>query len=259
MTLGIAAVMAALAATNAWAHLMPYPSMAMQTAALGILALLVIVSGRLIPWHTRAATRRGPGLSLVWSERASIALAAVLIPIGMAGPSWFVALVVATLGVVQLYCLWHWWDRQAMGDPLLWGLHLGFAWVAIGLFGYATVRTGWLAEADAMHFFLVGGAGTLTLAIMMRLMRAQAGEAQKGAGVEAVALALLGVATAARAVLPALFPEWRMPAMTISGMAWSLAVLTVLAAYWPRVIHGRKRLRPDKGQRTGSGAGGGRK
>ncbi len=247
MTLGIATVMGALAAINAWAHLVPYPSMAMRTAALGILALLVIVSGRLVPGYTRAATRRGPGLSLVWSERASIALAAVLILAGTAGPSWLAALVASVLGAVQLYRLWHWWDRQVLTDPLLWGLHLGFAWIAAGLLGYAAARIGWLVEADAVHLFLVGGAGTLTLAIMMRLMRAQVGEAQKGAGIEATALILVGAATVVRTVLPAIVPEWRMPAMTVSGTAWSLATLTVLVAYWPRIIRGRKRAVPARG------------
>lgn len=259
LTLGIAAVVAMLAAINAWAHLVPYPAMAMQTAALGILALLVIVSGRLVPGHTRAATRRGPGLTLVRSERVSIVLAAMLIVAGAAGPGPLVALLAAGLGIVQLYRLRHWWDRQVLDDPLLWGLHLGFTWVVLGLFGHAAAQFDWFTTADAMHLFLVGGAGTLALAIMMRLIRAQVGEAQKGAGIEAFALALVTISTAARVVVPAVFPEWRMPAMTISGAAWSAAQFIVIAAYSPRFVRGRKGVTPAMDRRARSQTGDARK
>lgn len=200
-----------------------------------------------MPGHTRAATRRGPGLRLVRTEQASIGCAAVLLAADAARIAPLAALAAAALAALQAYRLRRWWDRDVLRDPLLWGLHLGVAWAATGLLGYAVGRLGWLPTIDALHLALVGAVGTLTLAILMRLMRAQAGEAQTGGRVEAAILLLATLATVLRGALPIVAPEWRLSGSLLGGGAWSLAMLLALAAYAPRLA-GRVRRGSRSGQ-----------
>ncbi len=221
MTVGIAVVLVVLAALNLWAHVAADASRPVQTAALTVLALIVVVAGRLVPGHTRAATRRGPGLALVRTERAGIALAAMLVAAHAAAVPTLAAGAAAGLGGLQVYRLWRWWDPQILRDPLLWGLHLGLAWLVAGLLGYVAGQAGWLPAVDGLHLALVGAVGTLTLGIMMRLVRAQAGEAQRGGTAEAVVLLLVTLATLLRAGGPIVAPDLRMAATAGGGAAWN--------------------------------------
>ncbi len=243
MTLGIAAVLLGLTLANAWMHVAAMQGEAHRagaTAAALIVLLLVIVGGRLTPGHTRAATRRGPGLRLTGLERVSIALGGLLIAATAAGLELAAAACAVILGGLQAVRLWRWRDRAVLADPLLWGLHLGFGWLALGLLLLGATGFGWAAPADALHVILVGGAGTLTLAIMMRLIQAQNGLPQRGASGEALVLSLVSAATVLRGCLPLLSPAWRPEAGGLAAVVWSAALFAALALYAPLLVRGRK-------------------
>ena len=253
MSLGIAAVVVALSVVNAWIHLAASdPTRAVRTATMMLVVLMVVVAGRLVPGHTRAATRRGPGLALERTERASIAVAAALgLAVAVDVPA-AAALLAAVLAALQAWRLWRWRDAAVLRDPLLWGLHLGFLWLTLGLAGLALAFAGAAPVGDALHLILVGGLGTLTLTIMMRLIRAQAGRRQTGGGPEAVVLALMTCAVLLRGILPLLAPQWRIEASAAAAGAWCGAMLLTLLLYGPLVFGGRPAPRAPASDHTPS-------
>ncbi len=242
MTLGIAAALLALTLANVWMHLAAMQGDAHRagaTAAMVIVLLLIIVGGRLVPGHTRAATRRGPGLRLTGLERWSIVLGGLLIATTAAGLALAAAALAAALGGLQALRLWRWRDRAVLAHPLLWGLHLGFGWLALGLVILGAAGLDWASPTDALHIILVGGAGTLTLAIMMRLVQAQNSLSQRGGSGETVVLALISLAAALRGGLPVVASDWRPEASAIAAVVWSAALVTALALYAPLLVRGR--------------------
>lgn len=126
-----------------------------------------------------------------------------------------------------------------LSDPLLWGLHVGFGWLAVGLVAYSAGRLGGGGTTGALHLILVGAVGTLTLVIALRLIRAQAREAQRGDGKDTVVLALVSFAALLRGCAPLMVPESYGPAVAASGAVWSVAMILALVAYTPRLL-GRK-------------------
>lgn len=108
MSLGIAAVVGALTMANAWMIFVPSGAFqALRAAAMLAAALLVVVGGRLVPGHTRAATRRGPGLSLARTEWASAGMAAALVLAEAAEAGLVAGAAAGALGLLQAYRLWH--------------------------------------------------------------------------------------------------------------------------------------------------------
>lgn len=252
MSLGIICVVGALTAANAWMVLFPAAAAdALRMAAMLAVALLVVVGGRLVPGHTRAATRRGPGLGLARTEAASVAIAAALVVAEALGTAIAAGAVAGALGLLQAYRLWHWWDRGVLSDPLLWGLHAGFAWLSAGLLAYSAARFGLcIGAGDALHVILVGAVGSMTLVIALRLIRAQAREAQHGDWRDGLVLALVSLAALLRGGVPLVAPDLTGAAAAAGGMAWSAAMLLALVVYAPR-LRGAGQGREDS--RNGSG------
>lgn len=238
MSIGIACVVGALTAANAWMVLFPAAAAeALRTAAVLAVALIVVVGGRLVPGHTRAAMRRGPGLSLARAEWASAGAAAILVVSEALGAAVAAGAAAGALGLVQAYRLWRWWDRAVLSDPLLWGLHAGFAWLTVGLLTYSAARFGiGVGAGDALHLILVGAVGSLTLVIALRLIRAQAREAQRGDRKDGVVLALVSLAALLRGGVPLVAPELTGAAAATGGIAWSAAMLLALVLYSPRLL-----------------------
>ncbi|SDY87455.1 NnrS family protein [Citreimonas salinaria] len=238
MSLGIICVVGALTAANAGMVLFPAAAAeALRMAAMLAVALIVVVGGRLVPGHTRAATRRGPGLGLARTETASVALAAALVVVEAFGAAVTSGSVAGALCLLQAYRLWHWWDRGVLSDPLLWGLHAGYAWLSAGLLAYSAARFGTgIGAGDALHLILVGAVGSMTLVIALRLIRAQAREAQRGDWKDGVVLALVSLAALLRGGVPLVAPEYLVPAAAAGGMVWSAAMLLALVVYAPRLL-----------------------
>lgn len=239
MSLGILAVAVGLTAVNAWTHAAALaggdPGRPLA-ASVGLVALLlVLVGGRLIPGHTRATLRRGVGLRLTVAEAASMALGAVLVGALAAGRPLAVGGAAAALGAVQIYRLLRWWDPAVAGEPLLWVLHVGFGWLAVGLLLLAGAELGaGIGRADALHAILAGAVGSVTLGIMARLSLTHTGRPLRAGPLSRAAFVLVSLAALARVAGPPLgFP---MPAMTVATLAWTAAFLVFLLDHAPGLL-----------------------
>ena len=66
--------------------------------------------------------------------------------------------------------LWRWHLRGIWRVPLLWSLHLAYAWLLLATLGMAAWHLGWLTQPSlANHALAVGAMGGLTLAMMARV------------------------------------------------------------------------------------------
>jgi len=136
-----------------------------------IVVILIIITGRIVPLFTRNALqdesiRQVPGLSL-----AAIAAAIFVALVEIVAPSGIVMAVVAgAAGLLVLARSLRWGAHRTLGRPILWVLHLGHAWIWVGLFLKAASAAGLMVPASAAtHALTAGAIGTLTLGMMARV------------------------------------------------------------------------------------------
>ncbi|MBX6324056.1 MAG: NnrS family protein, partial [Rhodospirillaceae bacterium] len=145
----------------------------------------------------------------------------------------------AALALVQGFRLARWWDRAVLAEPLLWVLHLGFGWLAVGLGLFAAALLGgWPSPTTAMHGWLAGGAGSLMLGIMTRLALQHTGRPLAAPPASVAAFVLVSVAAAARIAGDAAGAE--VAGYSVAAAAWFLAFALFLADHAvPLLRHGR--------------------
>ena len=100
----------------------------------------------------------------------------------------------AGLALILRLARWRGWRTAA--DPLLFVLHLGYAWLGLGLvlLGLGG-RLAILPPAAAVHALTAGAIGTMTLAVMTRAALSHTGRrAQAPVGTVAIYLLITGAA-----------------------------------------------------------------
>ncbi|MEE8385248.1 MAG: NnrS family protein [Dehalococcoidia bacterium] len=141
---GIPVVLLLLALANGLIHLQALGWSARSAPvglrfAVDLIALLVVVvGGRITPNFTENAFRRA-GLDVSvrpssWLDRLGLASVVLLLVIDLVAPrslpGGVVGLLAAGLTAARMF---GWQTHRTLRDPLVWSLHLGYAWVPVGL------------------------------------------------------------------------------------------------------------------------------
>jgi uncharacterized protein involved in response to NO len=214
------------------------------TAAIGLRAgvdlvalLVVVIGGRIVPSFTTNALRRaGVGYGAqapVWAERAAVpsfllfAAADVVLP---ASPwSGVTAALSATVLAARMT---GWRTFRVLRDPLLGSLHLGHAWIVIGLASLAAsdLDLGW-PRSLAVHALTAGGFGTMILAVMTRVALGHTGRPLVAPLSARVAYVLVTGAALLRTAGVAAMPTADFLVLTVAGAFWSGAFAVFLGGY----------------------------
>ncbi|MFD2189357.1 NnrS family protein [Pistricoccus aurantiacus] len=207
--------------------------------------LMVILGGRVIPFFTSLRLKRQKPAPLPVLERLAIGSVAALIGIellavvGLALPDVVVAVVALTAGFANFWRLARWEGWRTWGEPLLWGLHGSYSFVALGfiLFGFAAL--GLLPASLGIHALTVGGMGTMILAMISRVSLGHTGrpiETLPGIG---LALGLMLAAAVSRALIPALLPQVTHWMLSLSILLWCLAYAVFVMLYTKPLLTAR--------------------
>lgn len=208
--------------------------------AINLLLLMVsIIGGRIIPAFTRnalaVAGRPTPVAGPAWLDAGAIAAvvavlgADLLVPDSTAGG--LAALVAAVLLGLRLA---RWRGLQTLDIPLLWSLHLGYAWLIAGL----ALKAAWLLggvgwAANWMHALTVGAFGTMILAVMTRVALGHSGRPLAVSRPVVAAYGLVTVAAGLRVWGPWLAPSHFLQVLTAAIVCWIGAYGLFLWVYAP--------------------------
>jgi uncharacterized protein involved in response to NO len=208
-----------------------------------VLVILVVVAGRIVPLFTARALVRWGEVSRVRThaalDRASVVALVALLALqgaaiaGLTVPRWLAG-GLPTLAALLVAARWLGWQGLAVRrDPLLWSLHLGFAWIPIGLALYAAHGFGCAVSAAAgLHALGVGAFGTMILAVMARVSLGHTGRELRAPAPMAWAYAGVSAAAASR-VLGALYPALAFSSVMIVAGLFAASFATFAACYWP--------------------------
>lgn len=200
-----------------------------------VVLVVLIIGGRIIPLFTRNALGDDSIRSSRWVNRLVIAGAVAVLATDAFLPMSNVAgLLNVAVGLLVIVRMKNWGTLQTVRSPILWVLHLGHLWVAVGLIlrGATALGLG-VGPTFATHVLTVGAIGTLTLGMMSRVALGHTGRPLVVARRVAVAFALVTVAVLARAIIPILEPDVAWSAYLVSAAAWTVAFVIYLIEYTP--------------------------
>lgn len=194
-----------------------------------VILLISLVGGRIIPSFTgnwlakRGEPRRPPGFGRI--DQVSLFFTALALGAWVAGPE--VPATGAALLVAGLACfvrLSRWRGHRTLSEPLLWSLHLGFAWVAAGLclLGLGTFSPAAFPAAAGLHALTAGAIGSMTLAVMARATLSHSGR-RLIADWRTTAMHLLIAAAALGRVAASLILDLYVPLLWAGGLLWCAA------------------------------------
>ena len=235
----------ALAAANGLVHaealaVATTASLGLHLAAYVIVTLIVIMGGRVIPsftdnkLHSRAR-RWKPIERLVPIVTFGALLAALIAP-----ASLVTLLLAGSAATVHGIRLAGWHTRRIWSVPLLWILHMGYAWLVIG-FALLAVAAGGIESAagSALHAFTVGGIGVLTLGMMARVALGHTGRMLESAPLMTVSFVAMNLAALIRVGVPLFFPDVHFQAMVLAGLLWIAAFGLFVLIYMPILLRPR--------------------
>src|ERR1700737_3699613 len=126
--------------------------------------------------------------------------------------------------------------RSDARAPLLFILHLGYAWLALGsaLLGMTTLGLD-VPQSAAIHALTAGAIGTMTLAVMTRATRGHTGRVLSADGDTVVIYLLVNIAAIIR-VAAAASEAWTMPLLVASAILWIGAFALFVLVYAPMLL-----------------------
>jgi uncharacterized protein involved in response to NO len=230
---GVVALVGVLALANAAVHAQALgfaaasAPRALRFGADVVVVLIVVIGGRITPAFTaNALLRRGVQARVrarPWLDRLALACAVLLAGANLVGGRASGALaLLAGLAVAARMAGWQ--TLRTWRDPLLWSLHAGMAWVALGLLLVAFGDLGGSIPATAgLHALTAGAMGSMILAVMTRVGLGHTGRplalprGALGCYLLVHAGALLRVAAALAPAAP------QRTLLLIGGLAWAAA------------------------------------
>ena len=244
--LPLAGLLGLLTLANAVFHLsvLGYLNLPPVRALYAALALIVLIecvmAGRVIPAFTMSAI---PGLRLKVDpqmEQATAAASVLALACWVFAPTAAIsAPLLALAAVMQLARLAAWKPWRARGRPILWILHLSYAWIPVGFLLLAMSLLGWTAASAGIHALAIGATGGLIIGMVTRTARGHTGRPLLASPLEVAAYSLVMLAAVLRVVVPMLAPQFLVASIVAAALAWSLAFALYLARYTPWLLRAR--------------------
>ncbi|MGZ9034749.1 MAG: NnrS family protein [Rhodospirillales bacterium] len=227
-----------------------------ETGALGwrlgmavVVMLIVLIGGRIVPSFTRnCLAKRGPGplpAPFGMLDRLTMAGSLLAVLAWAALPASPVAGVLAALAaVLNAARLARWHGYRTAAEPLVLVLHLGYAWIPIGLaFLAASILVPDFPALAPIHAFGAGAFATMMLAIMTRATLGHTGRTLHAGTATMVIYVLVTLAVLLR-LGATLAPGMYTPLLHSSGGAWIAAFALYLAIYGPMLLSPRPDGKP---------------
>lgn len=239
-------LIAAMTGANAVFHLASAgyaaldPLAATRISLLLVIVMIAIIGGRIIPafthnWlHGNRASASMPQ-RIPWLDAASILSIAVfaLVEAFMSASALagMAALVAALFNGARLVL---WRGLSTAREPIVWILHVGYAWIVIGLVLAALAAFGGLVSSTlALHAFGTGAVGTMIMAVMSRASLGHTGRRLIAPRSIVWAYHLVTLAAVLRVFGPLVAPGHSAATLTAAALAWIGAFALFAVVYAP--------------------------
>jgi len=224
---------AQLAVHLAQARVLDLPAWAGLSLGLDlVLFIMAVMGGRVIPMFTNNGV---PGSNARRDPRVEkLALGGVILlvladALRLHGQGLALLLAVCAAAHAMRWMLWQPWTT--LRTPLVWVLHVAYAWIPVHLVLRALAELGQVAPNLATHALTVGAIGGLTIGMMTRTSRGHTGRPLRADGWEVSCyLAVLGAAVV-RVFGPLIAPAAYLQSVELSAVLWSSGFAIFVVRY----------------------------
>jgi uncharacterized protein involved in response to NO len=244
--LPLAAILLALSIANLAFHLavngvIDVPPLRTLHAGLALIVMIeCVIAGRVVPAFTVNAT---PGLQLAVPralERAALSVTALALALWVFAPAGpITGLAFALAAALHVARQWRWQPGVTRGRPILWVLHVGYGWIAIGFVLLALAQLEWVAESAGVHALAVGATAGLIIGMITRTARGHTGRPLHVSKLEVAAYVLVLAAAVLRVLVPLAVPQWLVHILVCATLAWTAAFTIYLFVYGPWLLKTR--------------------
>jgi uncharacterized protein involved in response to NO len=217
-----------------------------QRVALSVaIGLIALIGGRIIPSFTQnwfSAHAIGPGpVSFGRLDKLILSLTGLALGLWIVWPfSMAAGVALAAAGLGHLVRLSRWRGWKAGSEPLVWILHVGYAWLGVGLclLGASALWPDLVALTAGVHAITAGAIGIMTLAVMTRATRGHTGRPREADGAT-LAIYLAVIAAAVTRVCAPFHPDLTGLLLSVSAGLWTLAFAGFAVTYGPMLLQRR--------------------
>jgi uncharacterized protein involved in response to NO len=206
-----------------------------------VVVLISVVAGRIVPSFTRNWLAKRPGADFPAVDKGIDRAALGLLHAGLFGWALFpgfrpIGLVLLLGAALNFWRLVRWRGGATAAEPLLFILHIGYAWLVLGaaLLGLSMLDAD-LPQSAAIHAITAGAIGSMILAVMTRATRGHTGRDLAADRSTRLIYILVSLAAVTR-VAAAFGVDWTMPLLVISACFWIAAFGGFVLSYGPMLI-----------------------
>jgi len=212
------------------------PSRGLRIAIDLILLVIGVLGGRVIPSFTKNAL---PHAKVSPCPKASVLALLSIAALAMAevatDNTTMTGSVALAAGLVNALRMRGWGTFATLRHPILWILHVGYAWLAAGLILRGAAELTGLVPLDAgIHALTIGAVGSMIVGMMSRVALGHTGRSIVPAPLTVAAYWLVNAAALLRVVFALTWDDTlRTVSLMGSGVLWSLAFAFFAIVYWP--------------------------
>jgi uncharacterized protein involved in response to NO len=219
-------------------------------AGIALVVLMIsLIGGRIVPsftrnWLAKQGVKQGlPGQPSRYDVVTIIATAAALLGWTAFPFSWGTGGLLIIAAALQAARLARWKGYRTLSDALVLILHVGYAWVPVGLalLGASILGAAFPSSA-AVHALTAGAMATMILAVMTRATLGHTGRDLKAGPATAILYLFITIGAVLRVIAPIGLVPYKF-GMEFAAVAWAGAFFIFLVAYGPMLF----RARPDGG------------
>lgn len=210
------------------------PLKALHAAIALVVLLISIIAGRVMPLFTRNAL---PGVKVThshrWDQVTAGLTASGLVAWIAEADAIISAMLLLAAAAGHAIRLTRWSPLATWRRPILWILHVGYAWIPIGLAMLAASCIGVIGTTAAVHALAVGAMGGLIVGMVTRTARGHTGRTLEASRLEVAAYVVIVAAAVIRVAAALVPPSAQGPALVTAGSLWIVAFGLYLVRFAP--------------------------
>jgi uncharacterized protein involved in response to NO len=222
------------------------PTYGLRLGVAAIVGLIMVVGGRITPsftnnWMTRQGSEKRPA-PLGRFDIGSIGLAALALIAWIAAPDWYgTAALLLLMAIAQGARLSRWAGARTWREPILFVLHLGYAFVPLGalILALSILWPTSMPPSGALHAWTTGAMGIMTLAVMTRATLGHTGHDVVSTPPTIVIYSAILAAALIRISAPLLSAIYY-ESLLAAALCWIIAFGAFLAFYGPMLVRARQ-------------------